>query len=61
MKVMRINLERRYNMDEYIKVEWPESQVFMAMPHYEDWVYYDVDKNVWFIPKKIYNSYYESD
>ena len=35
----------------YIKVEWPEIQDYMMNPRYPAEVFYDPDKDCWFIPE----------
>ena len=34
----------------YIKVEWPEIQDYMERSDYKEEVYFDPNKNAWFIP-----------
>lgn len=35
----------------YIKVEWPEIQDYMFNPRYPEDVYFDPNKNCWFVPE----------
>lgn len=35
----------------YEKVEWPDIQAFMEDEDYEGRVYFDPEKNVWFVPE----------
>ena len=40
-------------MKMYVKLEWPECQDFME--EYREELYFDPNKNVWFISRYIYN------
>lgn len=42
-------------MTKYICVEWPEYQIFMEHPRFEDNCYYCPDSSVYFIPEDLYN------
>lgn len=42
-------------MTKYICVEWPEYQIFMEHPRFEDECYYCPDSSVYFIPEDLYN------
>lgn len=42
-------------MTKYIYVEWPEYQIFMEHPGFEEDCYYCPDSNVYFIPEDLYN------
>ena len=44
---------------EYIKVGWPEVQDFMIVES-DDTIYFDPQKNVWFVSKELYNKAYEN-
>ena len=35
----------------YVKVEWPEIQDYMERSDYKEEVYFDPNKNTWFIPE----------
>lgn len=35
----------------YEKVDWPDIQEFMEDDNYADRVYFDPEKNVWFVPE----------
>ena len=37
----------------YELVDWPDIQEFMEDDDYEDRVYFDPEKNAWFVPKDI--------
>ena len=43
----------------YIKVEWPEIQDYMERSDYKEEVYFDPNKNCWFIPENWDPSYLE--
>jgi hypothetical protein len=43
----------------YIKVGWPEVQDFMIVES-EDTIYFDPQKNVWFVSEELYNKAYEN-
>lgn len=45
--------------DIYIAVTWPEIQDFMEHPNYYEEVYFDPEKNVWFVPEGMYNEAYK--
>lgn len=45
--------------DIYIKEEWPEIQEFMEDKDYAEKVYYDCEKDVWFVPKEMYERHYK--
>lgn len=42
-------------MTKYVCVEWPEYQIFMDHPRFEDNCYYCPDSSVYFIPEDLYN------
>lgn len=42
-------------MTKYIKMEWPEIQNYMGEPDYPDGVYYDPQRDSWFVPEGMYN------
>lgn len=42
-------------MTKYIYVEWPEYQIFMEHPRFEDDCYYCPDSSVYFIPEDLYS------
>ena len=42
-------------MTKYVCVEWPEYQIFMEHPRFEDNCYYCPDSSVYFIPEDLYN------
>lgn len=46
-------------MTKYIYVEWPEYQVFMEHPRFEDDCYYCPDSSVYFIPEDLYDEVME--
>ena len=37
----------------YELVDWPDIQTFMEDDDYEDRVYFDPEKNAWFVPEDI--------
>lgn len=46
-------------MTKYICVEWPEYQIFMEHPRFEDECYYCPDSSVYFIPEDLYDEVME--
>lgn len=42
-------------MTKYICVEWPEYQIFMEHPRFEEDCYYCPDSSVYFVPDDLYN------
>lgn len=46
-------------MTKYIYVEWPEYQIFMEHPRFEDDCYYCPDSSVYFIPEDLYDEVME--
>lgn len=46
-------------MTKYVCVEWPEYQIFMEHPRFEDDCYYCPDSSVYFIPEDLYDEVIE--
>lgn len=46
-------------MTKYVYVEWPEYQIFMEHPRFEDDCYYCPDSSVYFIPEDLYDEVME--
>lgn len=46
-------------MTKYVCVEWPEYQIFMEHPRFEDDCYYCLDSSVYFIPEDLYDEVME--
>lgn len=46
-------------MTKYVCVEWPEYQIFMEHPRFEDECYYCPDSSVYFIPEDLYDEVME--
>lgn len=46
-------------MTKYVYVEWPEYQIFMEHPRFEDECYYCPDSSVYFIPEDLYDEVME--
>lgn len=46
-------------MTKYVCVEWPEYQIFMEHPRFEDDCYYCPDSSVYFIPEDLYDEVME--
>lgn len=46
-------------MTKYVCVEWPEYQIFMEHPRFEDECYYCPDSSVYFIPEDLYDEIME--
>lgn len=43
-------------MDRYIKVDWPESQEWIEMAHYDtEYGIYECENLTVFVPEKLYN------
>lgn len=42
-------------MTKYVCVEWPEYQIFMEHPRFEDDCYYCPDSDMYFIPEDLYD------
>lgn len=47
-------------MTKYICVEWPEYQIFMEHPRFEEDCYYCPDSSVYFVPEDLYNEVMDS-
>lgn len=41
----------------YEKVDWPDIQEFMEDDDYADRVYFDPEKNAWFVPEDMVKKY----
>ena len=46
-------------MTKYIGVDWPEYQIFMEHPRFEDECYYCPDASVYFVPEDLYDEVME--